>query len=74
MLAVCTHLSMYPPMQKVHSVPLGVAAEKGHKETVERLLREKVNINYRNKVNSTYYVTSAHYTTQCISCDYGTPS
>ena len=48
-------LSMHPPMQDMHSVPLGIAAEKGHVQVVERLLRERVNINYQNKVRSTLY-------------------
>ena len=45
------HLSI----QNTCSVPLSVAAEKGHARTVERLLKEKVNINYQDEVKAQDY-------------------
>jgi len=33
-----------------NSVPLGIAAEMGHKQTVERLLKEQVDINHQDEV------------------------
>ena len=44
---------MYPPTQNAQSVPLGIAAQEGHIETVERLLEGKANVNYKDKVRST---------------------
>lgn len=35
---------------KVGDVPLGIAAQMGHVQTVERLLQAKANINYQNEV------------------------
>ena len=35
---------------KMGDVPLGIAAQMGHVQTVERLLQAKANINHQNKV------------------------
>ena len=67
-------LSMHPSMQNMRSVPLEIAAEKGHVQVVERLLRERVNINYQDKVRSTCYTTSMHYIAPYITCHCKTPS
>ena len=37
------------------SVPLGIAAENGHTETLERLLEAEAFVNYRNKVQHTLF-------------------
>ena len=44
---------MYPPAQNAQSVPLGIASQEGHTETIERLLEGKANVNYKDKVMST---------------------
>lgn len=49
-------LSMHPFMQNAYSVPLGIAAEREHTKTVERLVKELTNINYQDKVRSTLSV------------------
>ena len=41
------HLSYF---QKMGSVPLGIAAENGHTETVKRLIEAGAIVNYQNKV------------------------
>ena len=66
-------LSMHPPMQD-GSDPLGVAAQKGHTQVVERLLKERASINYQDKVRSTCYTTSMHYIAPYITCHCKTPS
>lgn len=52
--------SPYPlyvsPQTSPHSVPLGVAAQEGHKKTVDRLLKGGANINHQDKVSSTQQV------------------
>ena len=35
------------------SVSLGIAAKKGHTETVQRLLEARANVNHQNKVMTT---------------------
>lgn len=40
-------------MQDTHSVPLEVAAQNGHSETVEKLLEGGAHIDYQNKVRDT---------------------
>ena len=32
------------------AVPLGIAAQKGHTQTVQRLLQARANVNHQNKV------------------------
>ena len=46
-------LSLYPRLsfsQDTLSIPLGIAAEKGHLDTVKRLVEGGANINHKNKV------------------------
>ena len=49
-------LSMHPPLQGTHSTPLIKAAEKGHVQTVKKLLNGGANVNYQNKVRSNVIV------------------
>ena len=44
---------MCPTMQDTHSVPLAVAAQNGHSETVEKLLEGGAHIDYQNEVRDT---------------------
>ena len=41
---------VHPVVQEHHSLPLGIAAEKGHTETVKALLEGGANINDQDKV------------------------
>ena len=41
---------VYTSMQ-TGSIALGIAAGNGHTETVQRLLKEPININHQNKVS-----------------------
>ena len=42
-------------MQGIGGVPLGVAAEKGHTETVTKLIEAGVTVNYQNNVCTTEF-------------------
>lgn len=44
------HLSIIFFQIDLCSVPLGIAAERGHPQTVERLLKGGANVNHQNKV------------------------
>ena len=43
--------------QDKHSDPLGIAAQKGHLDTVKRLVEGGANVNYQNKVRTLEYVS-----------------
>lgn len=47
-----TSFTIILPTQDSGSVPLEIAAWNGRSETVERLLKEEVNINHQNNVRS----------------------
>ena len=58
--APCMYLSFFsqtPP----HSVPLGVASQNGHTQTVERLLGGGANINHQDVVRSMHMLVLSHY-------------
>ena len=44
------------------------AAEKGHTQTVERLLEARANVNYQNKVMASYLHYVQTQDTQAIAC------
>lgn len=52
---------MYAFVQETRSVPLGIAAEKGHTQTVEKLLEGKANVDYQNEVRKTTSIVKAHH-------------
>ena len=59
----CRHTLLLPPSSQAHPcpVPLEVAAEEGHVQTVKGLLDGGASINHQSKVRSTCYTTSMHY-------------
>ena len=50
-----------PPLlsfsQDTLSIPLGIAAEKGHQDTVKRLVEGEANINHQNRVRTVEHVS-----------------
>ena len=48
--AKCSFFSLFLSKANVHSSPLGIAAEKGHTEIVERLISAAALIDYQDKV------------------------
>ena len=75
MICTCSHIPVYcvyqnthtllpsPPLlsssQEKRSIPLGVAAQQGHLDTVKRLVEGGSNIDHQNKVR----------TLEPVSCD-----
>lgn len=52
---------MFSFMQNARrSVPLIIAAEEGHPETVEKLLKGGAKVNHQNNVRIAYYVPVPH--------------
>ena len=51
---------------KYGSVPLGIAASKGHTETVQRLLELGANPNHQDKVISDYHIIVDYTHTKTI--------
>lgn len=49
-------MSLHSLVKDICSAPLGVAAQNGHKEIVERLLKGGANIDYKDMVRSTLLV------------------
>ena len=49
-------------------VPLVAAAEKGHTQTVERLLEARANVNHQNKVMASYLHYVQTQDTKAIAC------
>ena len=58
----CVFSLLFPPTQKGN--PLGIAAEKGHSQTVQRLMKAGAITNHQNKVMVTW-CCSVHYDT-CV--------
>ena len=46
----CSLSSLVSHSLQYGAVPLGIAAQKGHTETVHRLLEAGANVNHQNKV------------------------
>ena len=47
-------------MQSTHSVPLGAAAQEGHTQVIEKLLKGGANINHQDKVRSSICSKTSH--------------
>ena len=47
-------------LQEPYSVPLGIAAERGDTETVQRLLEAGATVNYQNKVYTVVGLSEPH--------------
>ena len=58
----CLHILLLNAFSQAHpnSVPLGIAAEMGHKQTVERLLKEQVDINHQDEVRNIIMLYNAY--------------
>ena len=72
MICTCSHIPMYcvyqnthtllpllSSSQSTHSIPLGIAAQNGHLDTVKRLVEGGSNVNYQNKVRTLEHVSCA---------------
>lgn len=71
LLPLLPFLFMQISIQNMCSTSLGTAAGNGHKQVVERLLQEQVNINHQNKVRSSYYAAHVYmYIALYLVCHY----
>ena len=63
----CVFSLLFPPIQE-GDVPLGVAAENGHSQTVQRLMEAGAIINHQNKVMVTWCCMAHVHTLWNVYC------
>ena len=56
-----THTHTHTTIIQDGAVPLGIAAKKGHTQTVQKLLKARANVNHQNKVMISTCVCVASY-------------